>query len=140
MQVNKAQKASAPGRATHPKKTQDGSAFNAAVHAAPQADAAAPVMTPTPISGLDALLAIQSVDADEHNKQAAVQQAGNVLDALEQVRRGILLGAIPAGRLQQLSQRLEKRAAAVTDPVLGEIMTDIILRARVELAKAGIFK
>lgn len=94
----------------------------------------------TPISGIDSMLMIQSVDPDEHNKQAAVKQAGDVIDALEQVRRGILLGAIPVGRLQRLAGQLQSRLEGEADPVLSDILTDIVLRARVELAKAGIYK
>lgn len=93
-----------------------------------------------PISGIDSMLLIQGVDPDESNRQAAVQQAGGVLDALEQVRRGILLGAIPVGRLQRLSSQLQKQLDSASDPDLIDILTDIVLRARVELAKAGIYK
>ncbi|MEM9880756.1 MAG: flagellar assembly protein FliX [Pseudomonadota bacterium] len=140
MQVNKAQNTGAAGRSKRPKKTGEDPRFSAAVAPVSSADPATPTTAATPISSLDALLAIQGVDADQHHAQADVQQAGNVLDALEQVRRGILLGAIPVGRLQQLSARLEARAAAVCDPALADIMTDIVLRARVELAKVGIYK
>lgn len=93
-----------------------------------------------PISGIDSMLLIQGVDPDESNRQAAVQQAGGVLDALEQVRRGILLGAIPVGRLQRLSNQLQQQLETASDPNLVDILTDIVLRARVELAKAGIYK
>lgn len=93
-----------------------------------------------PISGIDSMLMIQSVDPDKHNRQAAVKQAGDVIDALEQVRRGILLGAIPVGRLQRLASQLQGRLEETTDPVLMDIMTDVVLRARVEMAKAGVYK
>lgn len=93
-----------------------------------------------PLAGVDSMLMMQGIDADESNRQAAVQQAGSVLDALEQVRRGILLGAIPAGRLQRVASQLQQQLNTTTDPALSDILTDIVLRARVELAKAGIYK
>ncbi|MEM6833981.1 MAG: flagellar assembly protein FliX [Pseudomonadota bacterium] len=94
---------------------------------------------PAAIAGIDSLLAAQAVDPDAE-RRAGVQTAKDVLGALEQLRRGILLGAIPVGRLKAVSTNLAQRLEVTPDPALKDIMTDILLRARVELAKAGIYR
>jgi len=121
------------------KQASQGANFAAGIDTAAPTATASGVTGTAPISSIDAMLTIQSVDPDGQSKSAGIQSAGDVLDALEQVRRGILLGAIPVGRLKQLSSRLQQRMQHISDPQLTEIMTDIVLRARVELAKAGIY-
>ena len=58
-----------------------------------------------------------------------------MLDELEQIRLGLLLGQIPRARLEQLAQMVRARREQLDDPKLIAILDDIELRAAVELAK-----
>jgi hypothetical protein len=49
----------------------------------------------------------------------------------------LLLGTIPASRLESLAQQIRAKREQVSDPRLDQILDDIELRAAVELAKLG---
>ncbi len=93
-----------------------------------------------PVSSLDSLLALQEVgDATEEKggeKDRRARQWGHsVLDRLEDIRNGLLAGAIPADRLETLADSMKKQKENASDPVLASIIEEIELRALVELAK-----
>jgi hypothetical protein len=87
------------------------------------------------IGSLDALLAMQSVDDSLHGRRKARARAEDILDRLDELRRGILLGAVSRDRLGQLAQLVRSQRAEVDDPRLAELLDEIDLRAQVELAK-----
>ena len=62
-------------------------------------------------------------------------RARGMLDLLEEIQNGILLGVIPVTRLQQLAKLAKEKSNGFGDPGLKDILGDIELRARVELAK-----
>ena len=96
-----------------------------------------PVSGAAPVQGVDALLAIQEVeDATTGGRHARAQQwGGEVLDRLEAIRMGLLAGGIPVNELQNIANLVTKQREMVSDPRLQEILDEIELRARVELAK-----
>lgn len=138
MRIQAPQKIAKPAAAAKKKSSAGGSDFAASLSAPTENSNVAAAQAPMPLAAIDSLLAAQSVDPDAE-RRAGVQSAHDVLAALEQVRRGILLGAISVGRLKAVSGSLSERLAMTTDPQLKDIMTDIVLRARVELAKAGVY-
>ena len=89
------------------------------------------------LSGVSTVLALQGApDSTERRaRQRAVQRADAMLDELEQIRLGLLLGQIPQARLEQLAQMVRARREQLDDPRLIAILDDIELRAAVELAK-----
>jgi len=93
-----------------------------------------------PMAPLDAMLSIQSVDADgqKKNRRRARERGQGLLDKLDDVRLGLLEGRIPAERLHGLAQQLRQERMMVEDPALAEIMAEIELRCEVELAKLGL--
>lgn len=93
-----------------------------------------------PMAGLDAMLALQAVDADaqKQNRRRAFQRGSNLLDKLDAIRLGLLDGRIPADQLQSLAQQLRRERLMVDDPQLAEVMAEIELRCEVELAKLGL--
>ena len=96
-----------------------------------------PVSGVAPVQGVDALLAVQEVDAltsDGRNSRGR-QWAGEVLDRLEAIRLGLLAGGIPASELRNIANLVASQRESVSDPGLQNILDDIELRARVELAK-----
>jgi hypothetical protein len=92
---------------------------------------------PQALSGIESLLAVQSVDEDGQGrgKKRMLQHGEEMLDRLEDIRRGLLLGTIPKSRLSQLAQMVRNKRDAGADPELSAILDEIELRAEVELAK-----
>ena len=101
--------------------------------AAPQIAAAQPM---APSAGIDALLALQSVEDPLFAKKKAIRRGNALLDTLETIKADLLLGQVSEGRLNQLMV-LIGQARERNLPDLDPILDDIELRARVELAKFG---
>ncbi len=94
-----------------------------------------------PVAALDAMLTIQAVDEQgggRQNRQRAVQRGSTLLERLDDIRHGLLMGSIPADRLQTLARTLRSEKLMVQDPKLAEVMAEIELRCEVELAKLGL--
>jgi hypothetical protein len=89
-------------------------------------------------AGLDALLALQSVEDPLFARRKAVRRGNALLDALEAIKADLLLGQVSEGRLNQL-MALIGQARERNLPDLDPLLDDIELRARVELAKFGRF-
>ncbi len=90
----------------------------------------------TSISGVDALLALQSLD--EVGPRAARLKHGNdVLDLLEDIKIGLLGGRIPTTKLEHLVESLGRRPGRDGEDGIERVLDEIELRARVELAKLG---
>jgi Class II flagellar assembly regulator len=89
------------------------------------------------LAGVSTVLALQGApDSTERRaRRRAVQRGDAMLDELEEIRLGLLLGAIPRGRLEQLAQLVRTRREQLDDPRLMAILDEIELRAAVELAK-----
>ena len=96
-----------------------------------------PVSGAVPVQGVDALLAVQEVeDSTTGGRNARARKwGGEVLDRLEAIRLGLLAGGIPANELQNIANLVTTQRETVNDPRLQEILDEIELRARVELAK-----
>lgn len=89
------------------------------------------------LSGVEAILATQSVDPDGGSAARArmARRGEDVLDRLEGVRLGLLNGALPKAQLADLAQLVRSKREAGIDPRLGALLDEIELRAEVELAK-----
>ena len=92
----------------------------------------------TSVAPVSSVLAAQEVDADaESATRAAVKRGEELLDRLEEFRRGLIEGRMPPERIEALVKLCAERRAGVTDPRLKSVLDDIDLRAQVELAKLG---
>ena len=91
----------------------------------------------SPLSSIDALLPLQEVSDPPNDKRRALERGEEILDRLDDIRMGLLLGRIPRDRLKQLLELVEDRRGTFRDPRLVELLDDIELRAKVELAKLG---
>lgn len=90
------------------------------------------------VSGLDSLLAMQSVDPEagrDEGRRRAVRRGEDLLSMLDEIRHGLLLGHIPKDRLTELARTVRSKREAGVDPEVGAILDEIELRAEVELAK-----
>lgn len=110
-----------------------GKAFS--VESTGQSKDAAAISAPVSLTAVDSLLALQEVDDGTQAKKKAVKRAADILDMLEEIRVGLIMGAVPLTKLNNLIQMVENRRDGFKDPALGELIDEIELRARVEIAK-----
>jgi hypothetical protein len=86
-------------------------------------------------AGINNLLALQEISEEDVHRRKLLQQGNNILDALEKLRRQILIGSVPRHTLIDIGRQLSVQKQAVSDPQLSALIEDIELRAAVELAK-----
>ncbi len=88
-----------------------------------------------PIAAVDAILALQGVEDSTGGQSRGVAQGENLLRILDELRDGILAGGVPKMTLSRLALAIAKRRESFAEPRLQNILDEIDLRARVELAK-----
>lgn len=103
-----------------------------------QAQEARPTATIAAATSLDALLALQAVEDPLLKRKKTVRRGNQLIDALEGLRGDLLVGRMAEGRLNQLMAVLSQ-AREQSEPGLDALLNDIELRARVELAKRGLY-
>jgi hypothetical protein len=115
-------------------RSAGGAAFVVDLGSAPSRSAAAEALSPS--TGIEALLALQSVDDPLLAKKKAVRRGNALLDTLDSIKADLLLGRVSEGRLNQLMVLIGQARESLV-PGLDAVLDDIELRARVELAKFG---
>jgi hypothetical protein len=122
-----------------------GGNFASALDSVTGADEASGPEANEPVSGVlgvGGLLAAQSVDEggagpDYKERQRRAQRGVEMLDRLEDVRRGLLMGAVPKDKLAELARMVREKRERGADPVVSRLLDEIELRAEIELAKLG---
>lgn len=88
------------------------------------------------VESLSSLLAAQEVDdGSTKGRKSAVDRAELLLDKLDQLRHGLLMGKISGRQLTDLMNTVRRRQDQFVDPRIREVLDEIELRAAVELAK-----
>jgi hypothetical protein len=88
------------------------------------------------VESLGSLLAAQEVnDESKNGLKSAVDRAELLLDKLDQLRHGLLMGKISGRQLTDLMNTVRRRQDQFLDPRIREVLDQIELRAAVELAK-----
>lgn len=95
------------------------------------------VETASGIGAVDALFVVQSVgEAGEREaRKQLIGRGEDILDRLEEIRHGLLLGVVPKEKLVALAQMVRTKRHDCQDPRLGALLDEIELRAEVEIAK-----
>ena len=93
------------------------------------------VSGPGPIAAVDNILMLQGVDDSASGRSRGLTHAENLLDMLDEVRDGLLAGGIPRMTLNRLANAVSRRQEGFADPKLQNVLDEIELRAKVELAK-----
>lgn len=115
-------------------KSVDKAAFEKAL--SPEEVEASSAMSGTaPITSVNSLLSLQEMPTSTEGKSKGVQRAEGLIEHLDAIRHGLLLGSIPKARLSSIVKALAAQREKNMDPALIEIINDIELRAKVELAK-----
>jgi hypothetical protein len=99
------------------------------------AASAAGVSTANPVTAVESLWALQEVDDAGARASKGKRRALDLLDSLDDLRHGLLIGSIPREKLASLSRMIQTRRAQVDDPKLAALLDEVDLRAQVELAK-----
>ena len=89
----------------------------------------------TPVGAVDSLLVLQEVPDATSGTSRAKLRAQDLLDQLDEVRHGLLAGALSRRMLDRLARIDRSERQSVDDPRLQELLDEIELRAAVELAK-----
>lgn len=89
------------------------------------------------VSPVGAILSVQEVpdSTEERSRGLLVVYGDELLNRLEELRLGLLIGSIPKDQLAELAHRMREKKQQVDDPGLIEIIDEIELRAEVEIAK-----
>lgn len=89
------------------------------------------------VSGVGLFTALQAAEhaTDQQQRRQALMDAKDLLDELEELQMGLLLGTYTTMQLRNLNQRLNQQRLILNDPKLMALLDDIQLRAAVELAK-----
>lgn len=96
---------------------------------------------PRVVGGIDTLIALQGVEGvDERSERRrhAVSRGRLALDALDELKIGLLGGTLTRGTLTKLTAAAAYLKEECGDSDLDHVLGEIELRVEVELAKAGI--
>lgn len=102
---------------------------------AEEAKAVTSVSGPSALSGVDALIALQGTPDPAGQRARAARRGRDMLDLLDEVRVGMIVGQVSRGTLQSLLSLVNAQREDFIDPSLSQVLDEIDLRARVELAK-----
>jgi len=87
------------------------------------------------VGGIDALLALQGLEDATERRKRAVRRGRTALDALDDLKIGLLSGALDASSLARLKSVTAELTEGTGDPGLDTVLAEIALRVEVELAK-----
>ena len=103
---------------------------------APQPQSAAVALRT--VGGIDALIALQGIEDATERKRRAVKHGRRALDALDELKLGLLAGTLDQGTLLRLKAVAADLKDGSGDDKLDLVLSEIDLRVAVELAKAGL--
>ena len=87
------------------------------------------------VFGVEALLAMQDVEAPTERRRRSVRRAGRLLDDLDELKIALLGGELSQAQLERLGRTIREQRSATDDPKLESLLDEIETRAAVELAK-----
>lgn len=128
-----------PGRVERAKgkKPVDKAAFDKAL-GSEEVQSSGTMSGTAPITSVNNLLSLQEMPSATDGRSKGIQRAEGLIEHLEAIRHGLLLGQISKKRLLDIVKALEVQREKNLDPGLVQIINDIELRAKVELAKLEI--
>jgi hypothetical protein len=90
------------------------------------------------VGGIDALIALQGLEDPAERRRKAVKHGRRALDALDDLKVGLLGGTLDTAALLRLKSAATELKGSSGDDKLDGVMAEIDLRVEVELAKAGV--
>jgi len=126
-----------PGSTSRPSKKTGDKDEKFSVETSAEGSAPSSVGGTGPLAAVDSLLALQEVPDATTGRSRGLARAEDMLDNLDEIRLGLLMGAIPQAKLSALMQTVKDNRDQVDDPRMAAVLDEIELRAAVELAKLG---
>jgi len=99
---------------------------------APAAAASSSLRT---VGGIDALIALQGIEDPTERRRHGVKRGRVALDALDELKIGLLGGDLAPATLQKLKSVVAHLKTETGDPGLDRVLAEIELRVEVEIAK-----
>jgi hypothetical protein len=99
---------------------------------------ASPAVALRTVGGIDALIALQGIEDPVERRRRAVKHGRRALDALDELKLGLLSGTFEPAALLRLKAVAADLQDGSGDEKLDQVLSEIELRVAVELAKAGI--
>jgi hypothetical protein len=90
------------------------------------------------LGGIDALIALQGIEDPLERRRRAVKHGARALDALDELKLGLLSGTLDQATLLRLKAVATDLKDGSGDEALDVVLGEIDLRVAVELAKAGL--
>ena len=113
-----------------------GGTFTLSETSAPQPQNAAVALRT--LGGIDALIALQGIEDPLERRRRAVKHGTRALDALDELKLGLLSGTLDQATLLRLKAVAADLKDGSGDAGLDQVLSEIDLRVAVELAKAGL--
>jgi Class II flagellar assembly regulator len=101
------------------------------------AQAQTPAVALRTLGGIDALIALQGIEDPAERRSRAVKYGRRALDALDELKLGLLSGSLDQATLLRLKSVATDLQGSSGDERLDQVLGEIDLRVAVELAKAG---
>lgn len=89
-----------------------------------------------PISAVNIVNEVEEADPEQRKKQA-IERGNELLDELESLRDGLLLGTLTPQDIQKAYSMSQQKREKLDDPELEFLINEIEVRSAVELAKLG---
>ena len=136
IKVNDINKAGDLGASSKAKKTSGGDSFSLYLKETMK-PSSSPVGGSAGISVSDAIFVAQMVSGEEERekRRQMLRRGDTLLEKLEEIRDGLLLGYISKDKLIEISRYVKETKINTADEKLAELIGEIELRVEVELAK-----
>ncbi len=134
MRVNAPNGATLAGSAAPARRSASG-AFTIAEPGSQQPASAAVALRT--LGGIDALIALQGIEDPVERRRRAVKHGGRALDALDELKVGLLGGVLDQATMLRLKSVAADLRESSGDERLDGVLAEIDLRVAVELAKSG---
>ena len=136
IKVNDINKAGDLGASFKAKKASGGDSFSLYLKETMK-PSSSPVGGSAGISVSDAIFAAQMVSGEEERekRRQMLRRGDTLLEKLEEIRDGLLLGYISKDKLIEISRYVKETKINTADEKLAELIGEIELRVEVELAK-----
>jgi len=89
------------------------------------------------LAGIDALIALQGIDAPDERRRRGVARGKTALDVLDNLKIALLSGSFDETSIGRLKAAAAALKEVTGDPGLDAVLAQIELRVAVELAKFG---
>ncbi len=89
----------------------------------------------SPLTAMNNLLGLQEIPSSTEGKARNIMRANNLLEHLDHIQRGLLMGSISPKQLNAIATLIASKRIPSSDEKLNAIIDDIELRVKVEIAK-----